>query len=193
MRVQTRDEASGGCLYGAAFLQRRPCARLYSPPRVGDETGFKGRAAKRRDLPQLFFREVVPLQLARQIGGRGVQPPRKLLFGYVHFNQQRIDFFRHHIYTFCSFRACASRSPKLTESLSSPNVHFIINDYVRKRQTKICFVGKRFCCFYASFCSQNHIINFFKNVICVLEQRYRQSLISAKSSLRYSLSMLKSK
>ena len=55
------------------------------------------------------------------------------LFGYVHFNQQRIDFFRHHIYTFCSFRACASRSPKLTESLSSPNVHFIINDYVRKR------------------------------------------------------------
>lgn len=96
MRVQTRDEASGGRLCGTAFLQRRPCARLYSPPRVGDETGFKGRAAKRRDLPQLFFREVVPLQLARQIGGRSVQPPRKLLFGYVHFNQQRIDFFRHH-------------------------------------------------------------------------------------------------
>ena len=70
---------------------------------------------------------------------------------------------------FCSFRACASRSPKLTESLSSLNVHFIINDYVRKRQTKICFVGKRFCCFFE--CLTNKTLQWiFRDVIRIMEQ-----------------------
>ena len=123
MGVQTGGTASGRCLYGAAFLQRRPCARLYSPPCVSNETGFKGRAAKRRDLPQLLFREVVPLQLARQIGRRGVQPPCKLLFGYVHFNQQRIDFFRHHIYTCVFFANLFSGRHRITLHIyfTSPN------------------------------------------------------------------------